>query len=142
MKALEAYRVAADEVRQCLLAAKFRDGDAMSDDELRKLKDDVVIFYADKAELDLKRNTIVVCRTQPPTALDRADGGVSFRRLIAFIDVVTLRRMDDPLLMKALRKMEKAFLERKWGFEILGKVSAGNATDRIIINFQVERLAY
>lgn len=128
-----------NEIVEALEYARFKDGDSYSDDQLKKTRNDTVLFWSTRAEIKCNQPIFVVYKLMPPIPSGRADGQVATRKMEAYIDVVTTKKSGDPTLVKQLSNMEKAFKTKGWNFEMLRQDDYDSSNGRTIICFIIEK---
>lgn len=142
MRAGEAYRASADSIVAALKKCRFRDGSEMELDQVRKLRDTTIVFWEGKSKIDASRNTIIVWRVQPPDGVGKADGHISHRRCLAYIDIITSREMGDAFLLDSIDKLEAALEGDGWDVNFLGQADLDANSDRTTVTLEVTKLIH
>jgi hypothetical protein len=143
MKLIEALKICQKEICDSLEKSRARNGDDLTPEEIKKLKSDTVVYWINKAAiLDTARPIFVSIRipSGPIPVGKNADGKVAFRRVIAYISVVTLKGSTDPKLLNFLESMEKNFLVNGYSFEQNRDAELDSQSGRTIWPFQISKI--
>lgn len=140
MRLTEALKMTRGEVENALLSLKYKNGEQLATDELKKLRSDQIVFWINRGKIDdTARSIFVVVKIQRPAPLDKADGKVAFRELSAYIDVVTSKTDADPKLTKEIERIEKAFLDRGWAFEMVRNAETDELSEKTVWSFEISK---
>lgn len=140
MRLTEALKMTRGEVENALLSLKYKNGEQLATDELKKLRNDQIVFWINRGKIDdTARSIFVVVKIQRPAPLDKADGKVAFRELSAYIDVVTSKTDADPKLTKEIERIEKAFLDRGWAFEMVRNAETDELSEKTVWSFEISK---
>lgn len=140
MRLTEALKTTRGEVENTLLSLKYKNGEQLATDELKKLRSDQIVFWINRGKIDdTARSIFVVVKIQRPAPLDKADGKVAFRELSAYIDVVTSKTDADPKLTKEIERIEKAFLDRGWAFEMVRNAETDELSEKTVWSFEISK---
>ena len=143
MKLIEALKKVQEDLKTALDRSRARNGDDLTITELKKLKADTVVYWINKAAItDTARPIFVSIRIPngPIPVGKNADGKVAFRRVIAYISVVTLKGSTDPKLLNFLESMEKNFLANGYSFEQNRDAELDSQSGRTIWPFQISKI--
>lgn len=136
----EALAYTKDQVEQILEKLKFKNGERLNTDEFAKLEKSRVVFWINRAQIqDTNRSIFISVIVNNPEARGRADKRVGFRKCRAYIDIITSKPETDKTLMSTIEKIENAFLEAEWNFELVRSPEKDDRSDKTTWTFEIEK---
>lgn len=140
MKVIEALKKVREDVEKILVDLKIKNGEQLSSDELKKLRTDQIVFWIGKAKIaDTNRTTFISVKIQNPNGIGQADEEVAFRNLGAYIDIITSKSDGDGTLLKFIEKIENAFRNQGWKFEMVRPAETDTLSEKTIWSFQISK---
>lgn len=122
------------------LNKKARNGDDLSDAELKKLKADAVVYWINKPAIaDTGRAIFISVKIPRTVAIGKGDNRTAFRRARAYIDVITLKSSTDPKLLNTLESIEKEFELLGYTFEQNREAELDSQSGRTIWSFEISK---
>jgi len=136
----EALKYTSESVEKILESIKFVNGETLQNDQAAKTPADKVVFWINRAQIqDTNRPVFLSVLVQSPEARGRADKKVSFRRCRAYIDIITSKVNTDPKLMRIIEKIENAFRDAEWEFELVRQPEKDDRSDKTTWTFEIEK---
>lgn len=140
MKVTEALLTVRETCEKILTGLKFKNGEQLSDEELKKLRTDQIVYWIGKANItDTNRAIFISVKIQNPIAAGEADEKVAFRNASAYIDIVTSKSDADPKLTGTIEKIENAFLKDGWKFEMVRPAETDTLSEKTIWSFEISK---
>lgn len=138
---IETYVRTQKDIEIILNSLKFKNGDTISEDELKGLSKETVVYWFNKAEItDTKRAVFISIVDNVPNNIGQADNKVAFREMYAFLNVLTTKKNTDPKLMTILKKIESAFIHEGWKFSMNRAADYDSSSERTTWSFIVSKL--
>jgi hypothetical protein len=139
MTSPEALASAMKEIQRILEDSKIKNGSTLGIDEISKVKS--IIFWFNKCDDPeaAKKDTFIVWKIASEDPNGSADDRAASRKILAYVDIWTVKQPDDDALVKTLKSIAGCFEDNDWSFELSGPPYYDSSSKRYQLSYSAEK---
>lgn len=138
MTATQVRKYIFETVKKVFSNAGITDGTTLDQDEVAKTKK--TLYWNNRIKSNhpgIKKDTFIIWTLIDTNAVGYADNQVARRKTYVALDIYTRKNDTDQATQSLLEKLEKAFLNEGWTFELEGPTSEDSLTGHNQIQYAV-----
>jgi hypothetical protein len=127
------------EIQKALEDSKTKNGSTLGIDEISKTKS--IIFWFNKCDSPeaAKKDTFIVWKIASLDQSGSADDRAVARKILAYVDILTVKQPDDDALIKTLKSIADSFEGKDWSFELSSPPYYDSSSKRYQLSYSAEK---